>query len=256
MGEQENRLEQNNLNGSEQKNEVGKIPESTNFTNQDETANQSNINNQGYQSNVQGTMTNQNNMQESMTNQYNMQGSMVNQNNMQDTMANQYNMQDTMTSQYNMQEQAKVLNSQNQFKAGNPNYEQQKAEYQITKRRSNYILIFGIIAIILVVLVFVFCGDIKFRVITEDNIEEIIDELAENNEDDFCYFAYDWIYYAKMEIDAGNVSSKATLGDEKILQNLYGKRVGKIIQEGKERLEESSWTLESFKRALVQIILY
>lgn len=236
MGEQENRLEQNNLNGSEQKNEVGKIPESTNFTNQAETANQSNINNQGYQSNVQG--------------------SMVNQNNMQDTMANQYNMQDTMTSQYNMQEQAKVLNSQNQFKAGNPNYEQQKAEYQITKRRSNYILIFGIIAIILVVLVFVFCGDIKFRVITEDNIEQIIDELAENNEDDFCYFAYDWIYYAKMEIDAGNVSSKATLGDEKILQNLYGKRVGKIIQEGKERLEESSWTLESFKRALVQIILY
>lgn len=236
MGEQENRLEQNNLNGSEQKNEVGKIPESTNFTNQAETANQSNINNQGYQFNVQGTMANQNNMQ--------------------DTMANQYNMQDTMTSQYNMQEQAKVLNSQNQFKAGNPNYEQQKAEYQITKRRSNYILIFGIIAIILVVLVFVFCGDIKFRVITEDNIEEIIDELAENNEDDFCYFAYDWIYYAKMEIDAGNVNSKATLGDEKILQNLYGKRVGKIIQEGKERLEESSWTLESFKRALVQIILY
>lgn len=75
-------------------------------------------------------------------------------------------------------------------------------------------------------------------IITEDNYEEISDEVAEKygDEDETYYFAYACMYYT---IQGALTEEYLKTEDESLLyQEIYGKTVDELISEGKKIMEE------------------
>lgn len=123
------------------------------------------------------------------------------------------------------------------------------------KKVISIILAIFVIAVLIVGGYFIFVknGNIRNKLITEENYEKITEQITNElkDSDDAYYYTYACInYMSKSGLTEEYLNSK----DDKLLyKDIYNKTVGQLIEEGKTMLNESEMTLEQFKEQ-VEII--
>lgn len=111
-----------------------------------------------------------------------------------------------------------------------------------------------VLVIIVVVLISVFAlgkGNVKNQTMTAENFSEISEKLKDSlNEDEACYFSYACMQYMLKD----GLSAAFTDSDSEgaMYKNIYGKKVGDMIEEGKKLMKEDNTTIERFKENLKQ----
>lgn len=119
------------------------------------------------------------------------------------------------------------------------------------------ILVIVIIAILCVALYFVVNTDAIFKsaiekeVITAENQEEIVDKVEEefgSDDDRVYYLAYSMMYY--MFRDGLSSAFSNNTDENAMYENIYGKTVGQLIDEGKQLMEENNITVEEYKESI------
>ena len=115
---------------------------------------------------------------------------------------------------------------------------------------TGFLLIILIIAIIVTIVYFTGGSSIDNTVVSEDNYETISTEVAEKygDSDETYYFSYACSYYI---ISDGFTTEYLSTQDESLLyQNIYGKTVGELIENGKDLMEENDITVDEWKETI------
>lgn len=96
----------------------------------------------------------------------------------------------------------------------------------------------------------VFSKSIKDEVITAENYDEIMDRIGQEltNDEELYYISYSVMYY----IVKDGLSSAFTNPDDEnaMYVNIYGKTVKKLIEEGKQLMQDNNMTIEEYKQQL------
>lgn len=116
-------------------------------------------------------------------------------------------------------------------------------------RGISLIVLIIIVAIILCVTLFFYKKSNNLDVVvTADNYESIKDIFTEKQEDELYYFYYACLYYGMKNIFTKEYISTQ---DENILyQEIHGKTVQQLVDEGKQLMKDNNITLEEYKQQL------
>ena len=94
----------------------------------------------------------------------------------------------------------------------------------------------------------------KNKVITEENYQEIMDNMKEELSEDEAYYAsYSLMYYMFQDgISEVFISTQNQENyDEKAMYSrIYGKTINQLIKEGKELMQQENITIEQYKQNL------
>lgn len=93
---------------------------------------------------------------------------------------------------------------------------------------------------------------LRDQIITADNFEKITEkiqsgEALDYNEDDFFYYTYATLSYSVKAMKQGITDT-----DKIYENNIYGKTLQQIIDEGKQFMKDENTTVEKFKSSLKQ----
>ena len=109
-----------------------------------------------------------------------------------------------------------------------------------------------VVAIVVVVLIGIFAlgkGNVKNKTMTAENFDEISEKLKDSlSEDEACYFSYACMQY--MLKDGLSAALTDSDNEEAMYKSIYGKKVGDMIEEGKQLMKEDNTTVEQFKENL------
>ncbi len=118
------------------------------------------------------------------------------------------------------------------------------------KSKSSKIIVIIIAIVIIVAIVFaiIFFTDFKRTKLTEDNFEEVSDQIEEKlDEDELAYFTYSVMYHMFND-------GLSDLNDENAAyKNIYGKTIKELIDEGKDLMEEHDVTVDEFKESMSEV---
>lgn len=119
---------------------------------------------------------------------------------------------------------------------------------------TGFLLIILIIAIIATVAYFIGGSSIKNTVVTEDNYEELSEQVGDElEEDEAYYYLYACMYYVMT--DGLSEEYFSSDGDESIIyQNIYGKTVGELVEEGENLMEENDITVDEWKETMTDYL--
>lgn len=95
--------------------------------------------------------------------------------------------------------------------------------------------------------------NLKGKIITAENYDEMMDKIEQNMKDDdeLYYLSYSMMYYMFQD---GLASAFTNPDDESAMYvNIYGKTIQQLIDEGKELMKENDMTIEKFKEELKNI---
>ena len=120
---------------------------------------------------------------------------------------------------------------------------------------TSFLIIILIIVIIVTVVYFVNNNSsIKNTVVTEDNYEELSEQVGDElEEDEAYYYLYACMYYVMT--DGLSEEYLSSDGDESIAyQNIYGKTVGELVEEGEDLIEENDITVDEWKETMTDYL--
>ena len=115
--------------------------------------------------------------------------------------------------------------------------------------------IIAIILIIVIIIAIVFAvlyfTDFKRTKLTEENIDEVMEEAGDKlDEDEKAYLAYSVMYYVFTD-------GLSNLDDEDAAyKNIYDKTIQDLINEGKDMMEEEGITPEEFTESMSDLESY
>ena len=126
------------------------------------------------------------------------------------------------------------------------------------KKQNGAVNILVVIIIIAVVAIVVYLinnnSSIKNTVVTEDNYEELSEQVGDElEEDEAYYYLYACMYYVMT--DGLSEEYLSSDGDESIAyQNIYGKTVGELVEEGEDLMEENDITVDEWKETMTDYL--
>ena len=126
------------------------------------------------------------------------------------------------------------------------------------KKQNGAVNILVVIIIIAVIAIVVYLinnnSSIKNTVVTEDNYEELSEQVGDElEEDEAYYYLYACMYYVMT--DGLSEEYLSSDGDESIAyQNIYGKTVGELVEEGEDLMEENDITVDEWKETMTDYL--
>lgn len=102
----------------------------------------------------------------------------------------------------------------------------------------------------------IFKSKIENEVVTAENQEGIVDKVEEkfgSNDDRVYYLAYSMMYY--MFKDGLSSAFSNNTDENTMYENIYGKTVGELIEEGKQLMKENNITVEEYKESIKDLAI-